>query len=116
LCKRFLKIPWLYIRWSKLRWARLAINGGTPVRPKNKPFPRFPEVGAEEERAVLEVVPQRQLVDVRLREARARRDDASGGSRVEQFERAFARSQNVKHALAVASGSGALEISCRAIA
>lgn len=91
----------------------LAIQGGSPVR--TKPFPAWPQVDASDEKAVLEVVRGGKWWMYAYGDREL--SGASGGesSRVEAFEKAFARFQHVKHALATASGSGALEMCCRAI-
>jgi dTDP-4-amino-4,6-dideoxygalactose transaminase len=117
----------------------LAICGGNPVRPSGKPFPAWPEVDASDEQAVLEVVrsgkwwmyayeagelasdtdssSEEEAAEAHGRDARGThgRGGHATGSRVEAFEREFARFQHVRHALATASGSGALEMACRAI-
>src|SRR5215510_3533944 len=95
--------------------AKLAINGGSPVRTKS--FPSWPEVDARDEQAVHQVVHSGNwwmyaFGHGELVEGETKADE---GSRVEAFERAFAKYQGVKHAIATTSGSGALEISCRAI-
>jgi len=94
--------------------AKLAINGGEPVR--RKPFPAWPEVDEKDERSVAKVVRGGNWWMYAYEAGElAGEGDAGGGSRVEAFERAFAEFQHVKHALATTSGSGALEICCRAI-
>src|SRR4051812_9151014 len=101
----------------------LAITGGAPVR--TKPFPHWPEVDARDEQAVAAVVRRgkwwmyseghAELLDgAGVADAEADASETKG-SRVEAFERAFASFQHVKHAITTTSGSGALEIACRAI-
>jgi dTDP-4-amino-4,6-dideoxygalactose transaminase len=71
----------------------LAVNGGPPVR--TDPFPDWPNVYADEER---------QLLDV-LKSGKWFRTD---GKRVTQFEDSLAEVFGAKHALATASGTTAL--------
>jgi dTDP-4-amino-4,6-dideoxygalactose transaminase len=91
----------------------LALNGGTPVR--RRPFPAWPEVDEQDEGAVLETVRSGRWWMYAYSSAELAGEDQQGGSRVEAFERAFARFQHARYAIATSSGSGALEIACRAI-
>lgn len=91
----------------------LAINGGTPVR--SKPWPAWPEVDAKDEASILEVVRSGKWWMYSYGPAELTGDDPGGSSRVEAFEKAFASVQGVRHAIATTSGSGALEIACRAL-
>ena len=91
----------------------LALNGGTPVR--RIPFPAWPEVDEQDEAAVLETVRSGRWWMYAYSPAEMAGEDNEGGSRVEAFERAFAGFQHARYALATSSGSGALEIACRAI-
>ncbi|HXK58847.1 MAG TPA: DegT/DnrJ/EryC1/StrS family aminotransferase [Acidobacteriota bacterium] len=93
--------------------AKLALKGGDPVR--KCPFPQWPEVDADDEKAVAAVVRSGKwwMYSYSARELES--GAAQGGSRVEAFEAAFAEFQGVKYCLATTSGSGALEIACRAI-
>jgi dTDP-4-amino-4,6-dideoxygalactose transaminase len=92
--------------------ARLAINGGVPVR--QKPFPVWPEVAPTDEAAVLEVVRSGRWWMYAYSADELAGEGTEGGSRVEAFERAFAQFQHARHAITTTSGSGALEIACRA--
>lgn len=92
---------------------RLAIDGGTPVRAR--PYPRWPEIDAGDEAAVLEVVRSGRWWMYAYGEGELAGAAGGGSSRVEAAELAFARAQGVPHAVAVSSGSGALEIACRAL-
>ncbi len=78
--------------------AKLAINGGTPVR--TKPFPQWPYWNDEEIKALAEVV----------------KSGVWGidGTRVPQFEKAFAAYQGAKYGILVNSGTTALEVALRA--
>ncbi len=90
----------------------LAIKGGPKLR--STPYPKWPEIGPPEETAMAEVT-----ASGRWWQYSYGKDEfagtVKGTSRVEEFERRFARLHNVKHAYAMASGSAALEIACRAI-
>ena len=97
--------------------SELALLGGTPLR--KRAFPSWPETDAKDEKAVLEVVRGGKwwMYGYEAGELGVPMYiGTGGGSRVEAFEREFARVQHVRHALAVTSGSAALEIACRAIA
>ncbi len=80
--------------------SQLAIHGGTPVR--SKPFPPFPNYGEEEIQAAVDV----------LRSGKYARQS---GSKVGEFERAFAQRFGVKHALAVSSGTAAIHVALAAL-
>jgi dTDP-4-amino-4,6-dideoxygalactose transaminase len=92
---------------------KLALKGGDPIR--RRPFPAWPEVDAADEEAVAQVVRSGRWWMYSYAAGELASDPAQGGSRVEAFERAFAKFQGVKHCLATSSGSGALEIACRAV-
>ncbi len=93
--------------------AKLALHGGEPIR--DLPFPKWPEVGQEDEEAVTKVVRGGAWWMYSHAASELAGDAGGEGSQVEAFERAFSRSQHVKFCLATTSGSGALEIACRAI-
>jgi hypothetical protein len=76
--------------------ARLAINGGVPVR--QKPFPVWPEVAPTDEAAVLEVVRSGRWWMYAYSADELAGEGTEGGSRVEAFERAFAQFQHARHA------------------
>lgn len=81
---------------------QLAINGGTPARTRPAP-PNYPggmAIGAEEERAVVEVIRRKRLF-------RYYGPDA-GPSKTTEFEAAFARHMGAGYARAVNSGTAAL--------
>ena len=79
--------------------AKLAINGGAPVRKKPWPvgYPLFSETVEEEIKAATRVI-------------RSRRLCSQFGSEVESFERAYAEYIGVKHAVAVSTGTAALHV------
>jgi len=94
--------------------SRLAIEGGKPVR--EKPFPTWPVCDEREAEAVRQVA----LSGKWWRGAYSksefdRQDVGEERSKVEEFEERFARHHRAKYALAVSSGSAALEISVRAL-
>jgi dTDP-4-amino-4,6-dideoxygalactose transaminase len=93
--------------------AKLALRGGDPVR--RRPFPHWPQVDSADEQTVAQVVRSGKWWMYSYTAAELAYDSSEGGSRVEAFERAFAEFQGVRYCLATASGSGALEIACRAI-
>jgi len=78
----------------------LAIDGGTPVR--TRPWPSWPVFGAREEALLLDVLHSGQWWSV-------------GGRKVPEFEQAFARFQDARHAICVTNGTAALEICLRAL-
>ena len=78
----------------------LAIHGGDPLR--SKPLPQWPSYGDEEIQAAVDV----------LRSGKLARQS---GSKVSQFERAFAERFQVKHAIAVNSGTAAIHVALGAL-
>jgi dTDP-4-amino-4,6-dideoxygalactose transaminase len=78
----------------------LALRGGTPVR-TNKPWPPWPQYDERERRALQEVLESRQWGRL-------------SGSKVAQFEEAFAAYQDAKYGIAVTSGTAALEVALKA--
>lgn len=80
---------------------RLAVLGGTPVR--RQPFPAYPVIGAEEKRAVMEVLDSGQLSTFS-----ASRQGFLGGRKIQAFEAAFAEYHGVSHAIAVNSATSGL--------
>ena len=79
----------------------LAIKGGNPVR--SEPFPAWPEWDTREEDGLLGVL--RSGVWGALEAV---------GSRVAQFEAAFAKANGARYCLCVSSGSSALQAALRA--
>lgn len=79
---------------------KLAMHGGTPVR--QEPFPPFPDYGEEEVQAAIAV----------LRSGKYARQS---GSKVGEFEKAYAEKFGVKHALAVNSGTAAIHVAVAAL-
>lgn len=77
----------------------LALEGGTPVRTKG--WPSWPVFDETEERAILEVVRSGKWWSVE-------------GSKVREFEQAFARFQDAQFAVCVTNGTAALEVALRA--
>ncbi len=79
--------------------SRLALLGGKPLR--EKPFPRWPVFGEEEERALIEVL-------------RSGKWGALDGERVKRFQERFAAFQEAKFGVCVVNGTVALEVALRA--
>ena len=79
---------------------KLAINGGDPVR--NLPFPPWPNYGEEEIAAATEV----------LRSGKLARQS---GSKVNEFERAYAEYFGVRYAIAISSGTAAIHVALSAL-
>ena len=77
----------------------LAIEGGTPVRSRG--WPPWPMFDKTEEDAILEVVRSGKWWSVE-------------GTKVREFEAAFARFQDAQFAVCVTNGTAALEVSLRA--
>lgn len=90
---------------------RLAIFGGTPVR--NKPFPAWPVFDRAEEDALLKVLRSGKW----WRYAYLDSDAPTGceGSKVAEFQEAFAHFQGAKYGIACANGTAALEVSLKAL-
>ncbi|WP_269542803.1 DegT/DnrJ/EryC1/StrS family aminotransferase [Cerasicoccus fimbriatus] len=78
---------------------QLAINGGDPVR--SAPWPKWPQYGAEEEAATLRVV-------------RSSNAHPMFGPETERFEKVFAAYHGGGFAVAVGSGTAALQLSLAA--
>lgn len=78
--------------------ATLALEGGTKVR--EKAWPSWPVWDTQEEQAVLEVI---------------RSGAWWGGSRVLEFEKAFAALQDAAYGVCVTNGTAALEVCLRAL-
>ena len=80
----------------------LALNGGKPVRPTA--FPRYNTIGAEEKRAVADVLESGVLSQF----LGTWGPDFYGGSRVQKLEREWAEYFHVKHAISVNSATSGL--------
>ena len=78
----------------------LALNGGPKVR--SHPFPAWPNYEDEEIAAAVEVLRSGHLA-------------RQSGSKVREFEDAYARKFGVKHALAVSSGTAAIHVALGAL-
>ena len=93
----------------------LAINGGKPYR--TRPFPSWPVHDEAEAKAVADVARSgkwwRCAYSASELEQRVE-DQIEGRSRVDVFEERFAKAHKAKYAVAVTSGSAALEIAVRA--
>jgi 8-amino-3,8-dideoxy-alpha-D-manno-octulosonate transaminase len=88
---------------------KLAIQGGAPTIRHSLPpmYPGGMRIGAEEERAVLEVLRSKRLFRYY--------GPNSGGSKVDEFERVFSAYMGTTHAVAVSSGSASLVCGLAAI-
>ena len=82
--------------------AKLAINGGTPVR--TKLFPAYNTIGEEEKRAVMQVLESGNLSQF----LGAWHKDFYGGPAVQQFEQDWAVAFNSKYAISVNSNTSGL--------
>ncbi len=78
---------------------QLAIDGGSPVR--TRPFPSWPVFGEGDERALLAALRSGEW--------------GLGGDAIPAFEKAWAAFQQAKQAVAVASGTAALELALGAV-
>jgi dTDP-4-amino-4,6-dideoxygalactose transaminase len=85
---------------NRMSTNKLAIDGGTPVR--ERPFPDWPVFDEAEVEAVTEVV-------------RSGTWGELTGTKVREFERAFAAYQEAKHGVCVVNGTAALQIGLRAL-
>mgnify|MGYP001036730699 CR=1 FL=1 len=81
-------------------YEKLAVEGGKPFR--KEPFILSPLIGEEEAKAVYEVVKSGRVFD------------ASYGGKVKEFEEEFAKYHGVKHAVAVGTGTEALQVALAA--
>jgi 8-amino-3,8-dideoxy-alpha-D-manno-octulosonate transaminase len=81
---------------------KLAIHGGMPAiaHPLPPMYPGGMRIGVEEEEAVLEVLRSKRLFRYY--------GPNSGGSKVDEFEKAFSAYMGITHAVAVSSGSASL--------
>ncbi|MHB9101237.1 MAG: DegT/DnrJ/EryC1/StrS family aminotransferase [Sulfuricella sp.] len=82
--------------------AKLAINGGTPVR--TTPFPLYVTIGEEEKRAVMEVLDSTVLSKF----LGTWSPDFYGGPRVQKLEREWAEYFGIRHAVSVNSATSGL--------
>lgn len=82
--------------------AKLAINGGTPIR--TKLFPAYNTIGIEEKKAVEQVLDSGNLSQF----LGAWSEDFLGGPKVKAFEEAWATAFNVKHAVTINSNTSGL--------
>lgn len=88
--------------------SRLAILGGTPVR--IKPFPSWPVFDEAEESALVEVLRSGKWWRYAYNESKG-----ESGSKVAEFQQAFARFQGASFGVACANGTAALEVSLKAL-
>ena len=81
--------------------AKLAINGG-PKAAEGVELPKWPLLHEEDKKAVLDALESRRWCRI------------YPGSRVEQFEKAFAAYHDAQHGIAASNGTAALELALRA--
>jgi perosamine synthetase len=89
--------------------AKLAINGGTPIR--TELFPAYNTIGIEEKEAVMKVLDSGNLSQY----LGAWHSDFLGGPTVKEFEKNWAKSFGVKHAVSLNSNTSGLFTSMGAI-
>jgi len=89
---------------------QLAMFGGQPVR--TKPFPSWPVLDKAEEAAVLSVLRSGKWWRYAYSDAE---DSAGSGSKVAEFQQAFAHLQGARYGIACANGTAALEVSLKAL-
>lgn len=89
--------------------AKLAIRGGSPVR--TQPFPAYQTIGAEEKRAVIEVMDRGVLSQFQGEDT----PNFYGGPKVREFERAWSNYLGVRHAVAVNSATSGLNAAIGAL-
>jgi dTDP-4-amino-4,6-dideoxygalactose transaminase len=89
---------------------KLAITGGDILR--KKPFKKWPEVNEYDKKIIMEVVESGNWSMYAYGNTELSIGN-KGISKVEMFENAFKEIQHVKNALAVNSGTSALDICCR---
>ena len=90
----------------------LAITGGEVLR--KTPFARWPEVDESDKKIIQEVVESGNWWMYAYNSDELTLPD-KGVSKVESFEKAFKEMLHLKHALAVNSGTSALDICCRVV-
>ncbi|MFA6279079.1 MAG: DegT/DnrJ/EryC1/StrS family aminotransferase [Candidatus Paceibacterota bacterium] len=82
----------------------LAINGGAPVRGKDKPYPAYNSIGEEEKNAAIRVLDSGVLSKFLGEWSQ----DFYGGTEVQQFEAEWAKKFGVTHAIAMNSATSGL--------
>lgn len=82
----------------------LAINGGTPVRPKNKLFPAYKPIGEEEKQAAIRVIESGALSKF----IGSYGEQFFGGIEVQSFEKEWREKFHVKHAVSMNSATSGL--------
>ena len=100
---------------TKSKTQVLAINGGKPYR--TRPFTSWPLHDESEVKAVADVAASGRWWRCAYSDSELQKADPGsieGRSRVDAFEERFAKAHKVKYAVAVTSGSAALEIAMRA--
>ncbi len=83
---------------------KLAIHGGTPVRPKSKLFPAYKPIGEEEKQAAIRVIESGALSKF----IGSYGEQFFGGNEVQSFEKEWREKFNVKHAISMNSATSGL--------
>lgn len=83
---------------------KLAINGGAPVRAKDRPFPAYKPIGEEEKKAAVRVVESGALSKF----IGSYGEQFLGGIEVLSFEKEWREKFNVKHAISMNSATSGL--------
>jgi perosamine synthetase len=91
--------------------AKLAINGGTPIREKDELFPSQNTLDNKEIEAVIRVLNKGRLSGYRANWC----PEFMGGPEVRSLEERWQDRFNVKHAIAVNSCTSGLQVACRAV-
>lgn len=83
---------------------KLAIHGGTPIRPKNRPFPAYKPIGEEEKNAAVRVIESGALSKF----IGSYGEQFLGGTEVRSFEKEWGEKFNVKHVISMNSATSGL--------
>jgi dTDP-4-amino-4,6-dideoxygalactose transaminase len=84
--------------------SKLAVNGGTPVRAKNRPFPAYKPIGEEEKQAAIRVIESGALSKF----IGSYGEQFLGGVEIQSFEKEWCKKFGVKHAITMNSATSGL--------
>ena len=95
--------------------SRLALFGGTPIR--TRPFPSWPIFDEREEKAVIQLMRGGKWWHYSFGAGSGHADPTAdlSGSKLVEFQEAFAKMQGAKYGIACANGTGALEVALKAL-
>src|SRR5579864_2623731 len=95
--------------------SRLALFGGTPTR--TRPFPSWPVFDEREETSLLNLLRSGTWWHYSFGAASERPERTAdlSSSKLVEFQKAFAEMQGARYGIACANGTGALEVSLRAL-